>query len=121
MLGKNTMFYAIIGILVVGGVLAFATNEPYKQDIVTCQNFCALNNLEYAFVSDDQDCSCYINQMYADVDQDAFVQWRTVVNAGKILNLSVTQPMTDQQKQLIQQEIERRQLLQQQLQAQGGQ
>ena len=118
------MPFGAVVVLLLAGVFAFATfggTAQFKQDAAICQNFCALNNLEYAFIDEDQDCSCYMTQMYADVEQDAFIQWKTVVNTGKILNLSISKPMTGEQKKLIEQEIERRQLLQQQLQTQQGQ
>lgn len=111
-------------VVILAGVIGYAffsgnfTSTNFKQDKAVCQNFCTLSNAEFAFVDKDQNCNCLATQTQIDAQNDALIQWQTIANVGKISNVTVVQPIPDNVKQAINQQLQQQQLLQQQQQTQ---
>ena len=119
----NMIIGAIVFLMAGAGIYAFASGNSgtvYKQDEAVCSNFCTLAGTQFGFVDKDQTCNCLATQTQADIENDALIQWTTVVNAGRISNIAVQQPISEENKQLINQQLQQQQLMQQQIAAQQG-
>jgi len=66
-----------------------------------CIQFCDLAELEFAFVKDDA-CYCYQRQVFYNQQKNKTVQIFQAVNAGFIKNISVTEGLTQETRNLLQ-------------------
>ena len=89
---------AVVLVLIGAGIYGAAANRQngnFVQNELVCRNFCSLSNTEFGFINSQQDCNCIQTQTQIDLKNDAIIQWKTIVNAGKIANLTVPQPIPE--------------------------
>jgi hypothetical protein len=99
---RDILIILLLAIVFAAGYFAndFVKGKP-AGDKNICTQFCDLAGLEFAFVKDDA-CYCYQRQVFYNQQKNKTVQIYQAVNAGVIKNISVTEGLTQETRNLLQ-------------------